>query len=84
MKLPGPSGPIVSAPVAPTAWRRQEDALAERIIGPFTPRSRRRSAVSRILPRDFDRVAAGDLAEAVAAPTAWCADRLTVAPAPTA
>ena len=31
--------------------------------------------------RVLDRVAEGDLAEAVAALTAWCADRLTVAPA---
>ena len=32
VKLPGPGGPVVSAAVMPTAWRCQEDALAERII----------------------------------------------------
>jgi DNA-binding CsgD family transcriptional regulator len=78
VKLRGPGGPIVSASVAPTAWRRREDALAERIIGLH-------AAVSQALGgernyRVLDRVAGGDLAGAVAALTAWSADRLTVTP----
>lgn len=79
MILPGPSGPIVSAAVTPTAWRRQEDALAERIIGLHAAVSQALGGERNV--RVLDRVAEGDLAEAVAALTAWCADRLTVAPA---
>jgi len=79
VKRPGPGGPIASAPVAPTAWRRQEDALAERVLGLH-------AAVSQALggernSRVLERLAGGDLAGAVAALTAWSADRLTAAPA---
>jgi DNA-binding CsgD family transcriptional regulator len=79
VKLPGPGKPIVWGSVAPTAWRRQEDALAERIIGLH-------AAVSQALGGEpnagvLDRVAEGDLTGAVAALTAWSADRLTLAPA---
>jgi DNA-binding CsgD family transcriptional regulator len=77
VKLPGPGGPIASAAVTPAAWRRQEDALAERIIGLH-------AGASQVLggernARVLDRMAEGDLAGAVAALTAWCADRLVVA-----
>jgi DNA-binding CsgD family transcriptional regulator len=72
VKLPGPGGPIVSAAVTPAAWRRQEDALTEQISGLH-------SAASQALggernARVPDRLAAGDLAGAIAALTAWCAD----------
>ena len=78
MKLPESGGSIVSAVVTPAAWRRQEDALAER----FTELH---ATVSQALggernARVLDRMSAGDLAGAVAALTAWCADRLTAAP----
>ena len=78
MKLAGPGGPVVSAAVMPTAWRCQDDALAERIITLH-------AAAAQALGGEreshvLDRVAAGDLVGAAAALTAWCADRLTVAP----
>jgi DNA-binding CsgD family transcriptional regulator len=78
VKLAGPGGPVVSAAVMPTAWRCQEDALAERIITLH-------AAAAQALGGEreshvLDRVAAGDLVGAAAALTAWCADRLTVAP----
>jgi DNA-binding CsgD family transcriptional regulator/GAF domain-containing protein len=64
--------------VAPAAWRRREDALAERLTGLH-------AAVSQTLggernARVLERVAAGDLTGAAAALTAWCADRVTAAP----
>jgi hypothetical protein len=75
VKPPGPDGPIVSAAVTPAAWRRQEDALTERITSLH-------AAVSQALGGEpnalvLDRVTAGDLAAAVAALTAWCTGRLT-------
>jgi DNA-binding CsgD family transcriptional regulator len=68
--------------VVPAAWRRQENALAERLTGLH-------AAVSQALggernARVLERVAAGDLTEAVAALTAWCTDRVTAAPGPDA
>jgi DNA-binding CsgD family transcriptional regulator/GAF domain-containing protein len=78
VRYPGSGGPIVSAAVKPTAWRRQEDALAERLSGLY-------AAASQSLGGErnagvLDRVTAGDLTGAVAAMTAWCADRLATAP----
>jgi DNA-binding CsgD family transcriptional regulator len=72
-------GLIVSAAMTPAAWRRQEDVLAERIAG-------LQAAVSQALggernARVLDRMSTGDLAGAVAALAAWCADRLTAATA---
>jgi DNA-binding CsgD family transcriptional regulator len=77
VKLPGPGGPIASAAVTPTAWRRREDALAERIIGLHGGASQALGGERNALA--LDRMAEGDLAGAVAALTAWCADRLIVA-----
>jgi DNA-binding CsgD family transcriptional regulator len=73
VKLPGPGGPTVSAAVTPAAWRRQEDALAERITGLHTAASQALGGERN--PRVLDRMAAGDLVGAIAAMAAWCADR---------
>jgi DNA-binding CsgD family transcriptional regulator len=77
VKLPGSDGSIVSAAVTPAAWRRQEDALAERITGLHATASQALGGERNA--RVLDRMSEGDLAGAVAALTAWCEDRLTAA-----
>jgi DNA-binding CsgD family transcriptional regulator len=60
--------------VTPAAWRRQEDALAERITSLHAAASQALGGQRNALV--LDRVTAGDLAAAVAALAAWCTGRV--------
>ena len=76
MKLSARSGAIAAVVSGPTAWRRHEDALAERV-------TTLHGAASHALGGERNAgvlscVAVGDLTGAVAALTAWCVDHLTV------
>ena len=73
MNPPRSGGPVASAAVTPAAWRRQEDALAERITSLHAAASQALGGQRNALV--LDRVTAGDLAAAVAALGAWCAGR---------
>ncbi len=75
MRLPGKGGAVVAVMPGPAAWRRHEDALAERV-------TILHGAASHALGGEpnvgvLSRVVAGDLTGAVAALTAWCVDHLT-------
>jgi hypothetical protein len=78
VKLSGKGGAVVAVAPGPAAWRRHEDALAERLTVLH-------GAASHALGGEpnvgvLSRVVAGDLTGAVAALTAWCADHLTSFP----
>src|ERR1700730_11471567 len=73
-RLPGGGGAIVALAPQPVAWRRHEDALAERV-------TTLHGAASQALNGEqnawvISRVMAGDLTAAVAALTAWCVDHV--------
>lgn len=75
MKLSARGGAIVAVVPGPTAWRRHEDALAERV-------TTLHGTASHALGGERNAgvlscVAVGDLTGAVAALTAWCVDYLT-------
>ena len=75
MKLPGKDRALVAVAPGPVAWRRHEDALAERV-------TILHGAASHALGGEpnvgvLSRVVAGDLTGAVAGLTAWCVDHLT-------
>jgi len=75
VKLSARGGAIAAVVPGPTAWRRHEDALAERLITLH-------GAASHALGGERNAgvlscVAVGDLTGAVAALTAWCVDYLT-------
>lgn len=75
MTLSARSGAIAAAGPTPAAWRRHEDALAERV-------TTWHGAASQALGGERNAgvlgcVAAGDLTGAVAGLTAWCVDHLT-------
>jgi DNA-binding CsgD family transcriptional regulator len=76
VKLSARGGAIAAVVPGPTAWRRHEDALAERV-------NTLHGAASHALGGERNAgalscVAVGDLTGAVAALTAWCVDHLTV------
>jgi hypothetical protein len=75
VKLSARGGSIVAAAATPAAWRRREDVLAERVTALHAAASQALGGEQNI--GVIARVAAGDLAGAVAAMTAWCAGRLT-------
>ena len=75
MKLSARGGAIAAVVPGPVAWRRHEDALAERV-------TTLHGAASHALGGERNAgvlscVAVGDLTGAVAALTAWCVDYLT-------
>jgi DNA-binding CsgD family transcriptional regulator len=70
-------GPLATAP-SPPAWRRQEDALAERIVSMHDTTAQALGGEPNV--GVMSRVVAGDLTGAVAAFTAWCVTRLTSTP----
>jgi DNA-binding CsgD family transcriptional regulator/GAF domain-containing protein len=75
VKLSGRGGAIIAVAPGPAAWRRHEDALAERIKALH-------GAASQALAGErnvgvLSRIVDGDLAGAVAALAAWCVDHLT-------
>jgi DNA-binding CsgD family transcriptional regulator len=77
VKLRARGGAIAALAPEPAAWRRREDALAERL-------TTLHGAASHALGGERNAgvlgcVAAGDLTGAVAALTSWCVDHLTVA-----
>jgi DNA-binding CsgD family transcriptional regulator len=81
VRSPRQGGAIVAVAPQPAAWRRHEDALAERITALH-------DTVSDALDGEkhvgvISRLIDGDLTGAVASLTAWCVDHLTIL-APTA
>lgn len=75
MKLSARGGAIAAVVPGPVAWRRHEDALAERV-------TTLHGVASHALGGERNAgalscVAVGDLTGAVAALTAWCVDHLT-------
>jgi DNA-binding CsgD family transcriptional regulator len=75
VKLSARGGAIVAMVPGPAAWRRHEDALAERV-------TTLHGAASHALGNERNAgvlscVAVGDLIGAVAGLTAWCVDHLT-------
>jgi DNA-binding CsgD family transcriptional regulator len=71
---------MVATAATPAAWRRREDALAERVTTLHTAASQALGGEQNV--GVIARVVAGDLAGAVAAMTAWCAGRLTAVSPP--
>jgi DNA-binding CsgD family transcriptional regulator len=76
VKLSARSGAIAAVVPGPAAWRRHEDALAERVTALH-------NAASQALGGERNAgvlscVAVGDLPGALAALTAWCVDHLTI------
>jgi DNA-binding CsgD family transcriptional regulator len=80
VKLTARGGSVAAAAATPAAWRRREDALAERVTALHAAASQALGGEQNV--GVIARVVAGDLAGAVAAMTAWCADRLTASPPP--
>jgi DNA-binding CsgD family transcriptional regulator len=78
VKLSGKGGAVVAVAPGPAAWRRHEDALAERLTVLHAAASHALGGEPNV--GVLSRVVAGDLTGAVAALTAWCADHLTSFP----